>query len=168
MVRNKFQYVKELHSDTYKETKKQMRKFERYLLGAQQKIYAAVKNPHKEPHDFKTFYCNHAENHIKELIKPLGNYYIEKCNERGIKAMFDINSLAITTGLNLSLVYSQIFEKQKPTASDSRDQHNVISASLTDIFVTNDSTLKKLIHMIPKNALGVMNLTEFINYIVQN
>lgn len=162
-------YLKELYSDTYKETRKQIRKFERYLFDTQQKIYAKIKNPHKVPHDFNSFYNTHAENYMKEIIKPLGNYYIEKCDKRGIQAMFDIRGLSITAGLGLSLIYSQIFEKQKPKKGDSRDQHNAISASMTDIFVTNEkSTLPKLINRIPKNKLTLLNLAEFINYIAQN
>jgi hypothetical protein len=90
---------------------------------------------------------------------------LEKVRRRGLSGLLKVRSVALAVGANLSLIYSHHFERRNPDSGDSRDILHAIAASGSDIFVTNDRRLERVLARIPVDGFRVMNLRAFLDWL---
>lgn len=64
----------------------------------------------------------------------------------------------------LGLIYDQNFNNSHPNRGDAIDMYHAIYAGYSDVFVSNDSSLRKYLEYIPCNKHQYLSLDKFFVY----
>jgi hypothetical protein len=106
----------------------------------------------------------------KEAVKVVGRYaeaygLLEQCKKKGIDELLNFRAVRLAAGYELAYLYAKLVLEGKMLLSDSRDHHHVALTSATDIFVTNDDRLAKLLALIPMEKYTVWSYRQFIGWL---
>jgi hypothetical protein len=87
---------------------------------------------------------------------------LEQCKERGLNRLLELRSVKLFVGFYVSYFYIKFIKGEKLLLSDSRDHHHAVSASVADIFVTQDSGFGRLLKQIPVEDFEILDLEALI------
>jgi predicted nucleic acid-binding protein len=115
----------------------------------------------KQQQPFPEYLNEMEEPWLEQLAKKYG--MLDECKPKGLRGLLDVHSIRVTTRAQLSLTYSNMYEKEKFERGNSRDMHHVACASAVPVFVTHDKALTRLlIRKLPPD-LEVMNLKTLLD-----
>jgi hypothetical protein len=92
--------------------------------------------------------------------------FLEQCKKKGVAGLLNFRAVRLTVGYDLAYYYAKFICEGKMLTSDSLDQHHAALTSATDIFVTNDERLAKILALIPMEKYTVWSYRQFINWLV--
>jgi hypothetical protein len=115
----------------------------------------------KQQQPFAEYLDEMEEPYLEQLAKKYG--MLDECKQKGLSGLLDVHSIRVTTRAQLSLTYSNMYEKEKFARGNSRDMHHVACASAVPVFVTHDKSLTRLLIRKLPPALEVMNLKTLLD-----
>lgn len=101
-----------------------------------------------------------AEPWVEQVAEKYG--YLAECKKRGIKALLDVQSVRLNAIAQMSLNYSNLYDKKTFATGHSRDMQHVICASAVPIFVTHDGPLRKVLCRAATPGLEVLDIHELL------
>ena len=139
----------------------QKKTFQTDLLSAQN--FSPLKKTKKIQYPFELFLKRNQKVFAEQLVNKYG--LLDECKKKGIAGLLNFESISLYIGIGLSFTYALEFEKRLPQKGDLHDQLHALSASVADIFVTNDNKFLRLLKRIPVDNFIAMNLGEFLEYL---
>jgi hypothetical protein len=156
-------HYKEL--DVYaRETKAQVTAFTKDLDDSFNKLVrplAKEAKDSKQQQPFAEYLHEMEEPWLEQLARKYG--MLDECKHKGLRGLLDVHSIRVTTRAQLSLTYSNIYERGKFDRGNSRDMHHVACASAVPVFVTHDKPLTRLLVRKLPPDLEVMNLKALLD-----
>jgi hypothetical protein len=105
---------------------------------------------------FNVYWSEQAEALASGLAERAG--VLREVQARGMDGLLNLRPVRMAVGVNLILAYTQLAENRAPQIGDSRDVHHATSASVAEVFVTNDATLAPRLRRIPDLPVEVIDL----------
>lgn len=112
------------------------------------------------------------EDYWAELSVPFAELLAEKagvlaeCQERGMEGLLGVQSVRLMTVAQLSLGYSNTYQRTTIDRGDSRDMHHAVLASSFNTFVTHDKRLAAVLRRMPVDNFEVIDLKTLLNRIM--
>ena len=88
--------------------------------------------------------------------------YPDLCSSRGIEGLLAVPSVRVAVGGSVSYAYAETFEMRTPKIGDSRDLQHAVLATSSDIFITHDRQLARLLKRVPQICYEIKELPEFL------
>lgn len=97
---------------------------------------------------------------IEEHAEDLG--VLEQCKERGLDGLLELKSVKLYVTWYLSYTFNHFIKGERLLQSDPRDHLHAVSASVADIFVTQDSRFARLLKRVPINEFEIIDLQTLL------
>jgi hypothetical protein len=97
---------------------------------------------------------------IEKKAEDLG--VLEECNERGLDGLLELRSMKLYVTWYLSYTFTHFIKGERLLHSDSRDHRHAVSASVADIFVTQDSRFARLLKRVQINRFEIIDLQTLL------
>jgi hypothetical protein len=109
---------------------------------------------------FEEFWDASALALVEKRAEDLG--VLEQCRERGLDGLLELKSVKLYVTWYVSYIFTNFIKGERLLPSDSRDHHHAVSASVADIFVTQDSRFTRLLRKIPINGFEIMDVQTLL------
>jgi hypothetical protein len=110
---------------------------------------------------FEQYHDAQSEKVARALARRVG--VEEDCARRGFSNLLKIQSVRLTVGLTLSLIYRSAVENKSVNRGSSRDlQHGPPAAAAADVLITHDRELATMVARVPMRRFKVKTLRELL------
>lgn len=105
-------------------------------------------------------FAKYFENNTVWLAESLADRagVLADCRAKGMAGLMEEKVVRMAVGANLSLIYSHDFEGRTPKNGDSRDVLHAVLASTSEVFVTHDSELTRVLQRVPLADFQITNI----------
>jgi hypothetical protein len=100
---------------------------------------------------------------LEKYIERYG--FLDQCKSKGLDELLNFRAIRLAAGYDLAYFYQKFILEDRILSSDPLDHHHVALTSATDIFITNDERLAKILALIPMEKYTVWSFRQFIGWL---
>jgi predicted nucleic acid-binding protein len=115
----------------------------------------------KKQQSFEDYWAELSIPFAELLAKKAG--VLAECQERGMEGLLEVRSVRLCTLAQLSLGYSNTYQRTTIDRGDSRDMHHAVLASSVNTFVTHDRRFAGILRRMPVDNFEVIDLKTLLS-----